>query len=363
MAVFLLYSPMKRTSTFPPERWIVVRALWLPVLLLALGCGAEGTRVLDPPLPYGSVERNDPRIDALIPPGTRLELLAEGFDWSEGPVWFPDGDSGYLLFSDVPRNTVYAWEEGGDVTEYLCPSGYQGEKPRKGELGSNGLLRDSENRLVLCEHGDRRIGRIEDDFDETHITLADSYEGKRLNSPNDGVFHSRGDLYFTDPPYGLPGLNSDPAKELDFNGVYLLRKEGELVLLTKEMSFPNGVALSPDEKILYVANSDPQRALWMAYPLKEDGTLAPGKVFFDCTSWVKSKPGLPDGLKVDRQGNLFATGPGGVCVFSPDGTHLGTIDTGVPTANCAWGDDGSTLYITADMYLCRIRLTTRGAGF
>ena len=228
--------------------------------------------------------------------------------------------------------------------------------------GSNGLLMDRQGRLVLCQHGDRRVARLEPDGKFT--TLADKYMGKRLYSPNDGVFKSNGDLYFTDPPYGLPKLNQDPAKELDFNGVYRLSaSDGTLTLLTKEMTFPNGIALSPDEKTLYVANSDREKAIWMAFPLKDDGTVGAGRVFADVTSSVPTKKGLPDGMKVDAAGNVFATGPGGVLVFAPDGTHLGTFNTGEATANCGWGEDGSVLYITADMYIGRVRLRTKGQGF
>jgi gluconolactonase len=308
----------------------------------------------------GTIERLDPRFDRIVPPGARVQRIAEGFDWSEGPVW--DRARRCLLFSDVPRNTVFQWQEGKGVSVFLKPSGYTGSTPRGGEPGSNGLLIDRQGRLVLCQHGDRRVARLESDGRFT--TLADKYMGRRLNSPNDGVFKSNGDLYFTDPPYGLLGLNKDPAKELDFNGVYRLSAEdGALTLLTKEMTFPNGIAFSPDQKTLYVANSDPAKAIWMAFPVKEDGTIGPGRVFADVTSSVPGKKGLPDGMKVDAAGNLFATGPGGVLVFAPDGTHLGTFATGEATANCGWGEDGSVLYITADMYIGRVPLTTKGMGF
>jgi gluconolactonase len=307
----------------------------------------------------GKIERLDPRFDRLVPADAVIEKLAEGFNWSEGPVWVKSG--GYLLFSDVPENTVYKWQEGGGVGVFLKPSGYTGSVARGGEPGSNGLLLDSSGHLVLCQHGDRRVARREDDGRFT--TLADRYQGKRLNSPNDGVFKSTGDLYFTDPPYGLLKLNDDPQKELDFNGVYRLSPSGELTLLTKDMTFPNGIAFSPDEKTLYVANSDPKKAIWTAFDVKPDGTLGASRVFFDATPWVASEKGLPDGMKVDKAGNLFATAPGGVHVFAPDGTHLGRFATGEATANCGWGEDGSTLYITADMYLCRVKLNTKGLGF
>ncbi|MCX6897224.1 MAG: SMP-30/gluconolactonase/LRE family protein [Verrucomicrobia bacterium] len=308
----------------------------------------------------GAIERLDPALDKLIPSGAVIEKLANGFDWSEGPVWMPVG--GCVLFSDVPRNTVYKWKAGAGVSVFLKPSGYTGQpKPGQREPGSNGLTLDTEGRLVLCEHGDRRVARLEKDGRKT--TLADRFEGKQLNSPNDLVFKSNGDLYFTDPPYGLPKLNNDPAKELPFNGVYRLARNGGLALLTKELTFPNGLAFSPDEKTLYVANSDPQRAIWMAYDVKPDGMLGTGRVFFDATPLRRGRKGLPDGMKVDYRGNVFATGPGGVLIFSPDGKHLGTLNTGEATGNCAWGDDGSTLYITADMFLCRVKTTTKGTRF
>jgi gluconolactonase len=308
----------------------------------------------------GTIERIDPRFDQLVPRDARVERLAEGFDWSEGPVWDKKGN--YLLFSDVPLNTVFKWQEGKGVSIFLKPSGYTGTVPRGGEPGSNGLLMDSQGRLILCQHGDRRVARLEQDGKFT--TLADRYMGKRFSSPNDGVFKSNGDLYFTDPPYGLLGLNKDRTKELDFNGVYRISaSDGTVTLITKEMTFPNGIALSPDEKTLYVANSDPVKAIWMAFPLNEDGTAGPGRVFADVTSSVPIKQGAPDGMKVDAAGNLFATGPGGVLVFAADGSHLGTFSTGQRTANCGWGEDGSVLYITADMYLGRVRLTTKGRGF
>ena len=339
----------------------------LRTTLLSLACGAPllfglaALRAETPGPRFGVIERLDPRFDQLIPPGAKLEKLADGFDWSEGPVWVKNG--GYLLFSDIPRNSVMRYQKGKSVELAFKPSGYTGSQPFTGdEPGSNGLLFDPKGRLILCQHGDRRIARRE--ADGSFTTLVDRYEGKRLNSPNDAVFHTNGDLYFTDPPYGLPKRYDDPARELDFCGVYRLARDGKLTLLTTEMTRPNGIAFAPDEKTLYVAQSDPAAALWKAFPVKDDGTLGPSRLVFDATAWVKAgKPGLPDGLKVERGGNLFATGPGGVHVFSPDGKHLGTIDTGERTANCAWGEDGTVLYITADMYLCRIQTATKGAGW
>ena len=304
----------------------------------------------------GSIERNNPRFDLLVPPQARIEVLAEGFDWAEGPVWVPEGD--YLLFSDVPQNVVFKWKDGEGLSEYLRPSGYTGTDSPQREPGSNGLLLDAQGRLVLCQHGNRSVTRLNQDGSFT--ALANRYQGKRFNSPNDGVFKSNGDLYFTDPPYGLTGLNASPLKELDFNGVFRLAVNGEITLLTDQLSFPNGVAFSPDERHLYVAISDRERPVLMVYDVSAEGLISNGRVFFDTLPWLESYPGVPDGLKVDQEGNVFATGPGGVNVFSPGGEFLGRINTGVATANCAWGDDGSVLYITADSYLCRIRLTTKG---
>jgi gluconolactonase len=212
---------------------------------------------------------------------------------------------------------------------------------------------------VLCQHGDRRVARLEKNG--TFTTLADRYQGKRFNSPNDLVFKSNGDLYFTDPPYGLEGNLKDPRKELPFQGVYRVTPEGEVTLLTDEIAFPNGIAFSPDERTLYIAVSDPSRPVVRAYDVRPDGTIANGRVFFDAAPLrAPDRRGLPDGLKVDLRGNLFTTGPGGVLVISPEGKHLGTILTGQATANCAWGDDGTTLYVTADMFFCRIKTLTKG---
>jgi gluconolactonase len=305
-----------------------------------------------------SVTRKDPRIDALVPKGATLEKLADGFAWVEGPVWDSKADA--LLFSDIPNNVVHKWKEGEGLSDFLRPSGYTGEAPFTGrEPGSNGLAWDPQGRLVLCQHGDRRIARL--DAPGRFTTLADRYEGKRLNSPNDLAFHSTGALYFTDPPYGLPKTFEDPQRELDFTGVYRLAPDGTLTLLTKELKAPNGIAFSPDEKTLYVAQSSGDEPIWMAFPVEANGTLGAGKVFADASAERKAgKPGSQDGLKVDNQGNLFATGPGGVWVIAPDGTHLGTIETGVPTANVAWGGDGSVLYITANKALLRIKTATKG---
>jgi gluconolactonase len=328
----------------------------MAVLFVASAQGADKPKYPS----FGKVVRHDARFDKLFAKDAHMEKLAGGLIWCEGPTWIKDG--GYVLFSDIPRNSVMKWKEGEGLSLFMRPAGYTGVVPYGREPGSNGLLTDPQGRVVFCEHGDRRISRLEPNGGKK--TLVDSYQGKRLNSPNDAVYKSNGDLYFTDPPYGLPENFDDPRRELDFCGVYRLSTDGRVTLLTDKMTRPNGIAFSPDEKTLYVAQSDPNAALWMAYNVQSDGTLDKGRVFFDATAWVKDgKKGLPDGMDVDAAGNLFATGPGGVHVFAPDGKLLGTLDTDEPTGNCCWGDDGTVLYVCANWYLVRIPTTTKGKGF
>lgn len=322
----------------------------------------------------GTIERLDPAFDDLIGKDAKLEFLAGGFAWTEGPVWVKKG--GYLLFSDIPNNVVMKYKNGEKVVPFLKPSGYMGKRTDFMEPGSNGLLIDPMGRLVCMEHGDRRVTALElGKKAEDKVVLADSFGGKKLNSPNDGVFDSKGNLYFTDPPYGRMLKGKPwvfPEVEQGFNGVYRLAKGGKPELLTKEMTYPNGIALSPDEKTLYVANSDPKKAIWMSFPIEKDGKLGKGKVFADYTKVVGTKgktadggPAmqLPDGMKVDTKGNIFATGPGGLLVFSPTGKHLGTLATGVNTGNCCFGDDGSVLYVMCDKEIARIKTKTKGLGF
>ena len=345
-------------------------SLRIPVLFFALlamaGCVSyeEEEEVYTGPAAdtIGTVIRLDDRMDTLVPADAVIEKLAEGFEWSEGPVWVPD-EGGYLLFSDIPVNTIYRWDEKSGLSPYLRPAGYAGSDPSGAELGTNGLMLDAEGRLVMCDHGNRQVARL-NATNFTRETIASAYEGKRLNSPNDLVFHSSGDLYFTDPPYGLSGLNDSPVKELPFNGVYRVDTSGQVSLLTDELGFPNGIAFSPDEKTLYVANSGGANPVIRAYDVQDDGTLANSRVFFDGSALIADGAvGAFDGMALDTEGNLFATGPGGVLVLTPEGEHLGTISTGERIANCTFGDDGSTLYLTSDMLLARIRLDARGLGF
>jgi gluconolactonase len=309
----------------------------------------------------GNLVRLDPRFDKLVPADAKLEKIADGFNWVEGPVW--NRKENYLLFSDIPANSIFKWQQGKTAELFLKPSGYTGAAPFEGrEPGSNGLTFDANGNLILCEHGDRRVTRLEANGKKT--TLADKFEGKRFNSPNDLVFKSNGDLYFTDPPFGLPKTFEDPQRELDFCGVYRLSKDGKVTLLaTKEVKAPNGIAFSPDEKTLYITDVDANHFVWMAYDVKDDGTLANGRLFYDAGTFAKTKKGAPDGLKVDKDGNLFASGPEGIYVFAPDATLLGIIATGERTSNCNWGEDGSALFVTADKAVLRIKLNTKGKGF
>lgn len=305
-----------------------------------------------------------PQFNELVAANAKLEVIADGYDWCEGPVWVRSGE--FLLYSDIPPNTIFRWDAARGAQVYLQPSGYTGDAPRRGEQGSNGLLLDASGRLILCQHGDRRVARMDAPLTAPapkFVTLADRYDGRRLNSPNDAAWHSNGDLYFTDPPYGLERNMDDPAKELPYQGVYRLGTDGRVQLLTAEMSRPNGIAFSPDERTLYVANSDPENAVWMAFAVNSDGTLAPGRIFFDAAQLVGKQPGLPDGMCVDQRGNLWATGPGGVIVLSPAGRHLGTLETTQATSNCTFGENGSTLFMTADRYVLRVQLNVKGLGF
>ncbi len=303
----------------------------------------------------GSIERIDPSLDQLISPDAKLEIIAEGFEWSEGPLWIEDQQM--LLFSDVPKNTVYQWTEKNGSSVYLTPSGYTGATARGGEPGSNGLLLFN-NQLLLCQHGDRRLAIMESSLDKPtpqFKTVGGSYNGKRFNSPNDAVADSKGNFYVTDPPYGLEKNVDDPAKETPYQGVYKIDTKGKVFLLVDSLTRPNGIALSPDEKFLFVANSDPAKAIWYRYELG-DSSVTNGKIFYDVTKLTATEKGLPDGMKIDKEGNIFASGPGGLFIFNADGKLIGRVKIPEATANCALSADEKILFITSDMYVLRLKM-------
>ncbi|MEN8229525.1 MAG: SMP-30/gluconolactonase/LRE family protein [Bacteroidota bacterium] len=305
----------------------------------------------------GFLERFHSSLDLIIAPGQQPEILAEGFEWSEGPLWLPNQQM--VIFSDIPNNSIYQWSEKDGLKLYLKPSGYTGTVSRGGETGSNGLLLDQEGHLVLCQHGDRRIAWMNAPLDQPEAnfsTIVDNWEGKRFNSPNDAVFANNGDLFITDPAYGMELRYKDPKREMDFTGVFRYDTNGEITLLTDQMSAPNGIGLSADESVLYVANSGSENFIWMAYDFSEDGSLTNARVFHDASVASDTLKGAPDGLVVRSDGIIFATGPGGVWIFNPAGQHLGTIRTGEATSNCTLDSENQYLYMTADMYLMRIRL-------
>lgn len=344
LAIFGMNGPISD----PPPNYIWMRSA-------TLAFHAE-PHAIAPRFVETAIIRNDPALDAIIAPGTQIEKIAEGFIFTEGPVWLPSGE---LLFSDPNANHIYRWSPTAGVSVFRKSSGYSGaDVAEYRQPGSNGLALDAQGRLTICEHGNRRISRLESDGPIT--VLADRFEGRRLNSPNDLVYRSDGALFFTDPPFGLPRVYDDPRRDQEHFGVYCLR-DGRLSLVSTDLKGPNGVALSPDEKFLYVANWDEQRKIVMRYDLDAAGNLSGGRVFFDMTA----APGQEalDGVKVDERGNVFVSGPGGVWVISPDGKHLGTIVGPELPANFAWGDaDGRTLYLAARSGVYRIRLAVAGAG-
>ena len=301
----------------------------------------------------GSVERLSPEIDNLIEKSAKIEILADGFEWSEGPVWSSQLNS--VLFSDVPENVIYSWNEDEGLGTFTRPIGYSGKVPNLKKAGTNGLTIDADGNLIICMHGDRKITRLEKLNINRKVTLVNSFDGNLLNSPNDLVYDSKGNLYFTDPPYGLLEGDNDKLKEIEFNGVYKVSPNGDIEVLVKNLTRPNGISISNDEKILYVANSDKNNPVIMQYDLSEEGAKNPS-IFFDGRELTKKDIGLFDGLKVHPTGNVFATGPGGVLVIKENGDHIGTIRTEVRTANCAFDENFQYLYMTSDMFLTRIKL-------
>lgn len=349
IAVFAINGPISD----PPANFIWVRSARVEFF------GTEATSAGVTFAPPVTIERLDPRLDAIVAPGAAVRTLADGFSWVEGPLW--DASARCLYFSDIPDNAVYRWRDGEGATLALRPAGYSGAAPFRGrEPGANGLAMDASGRLILCQQGDRRVARLEADGKVT--VLADRYQGKRLNSPNDVIAGSDGELYFTDPPFGLPGGFDDPARELEFCGVYRLGTGDDLDLLIKDVAAPNGVALSPGRRTLYVSNADAVLPVVFAYDLGADGRPGPPRVFFDAAEWVGRAPGkgVPDGMAISRLGTVFLGGPAGVYVIAPDGRLLGRIDTGVATSNCELSPDESILFVTAAHAVIAVGL--RGGG-
>jgi len=359
LAVFGANGPLSS----PPTNFVWMRSARLEFYE---GDGSAAPRAVPPQEVNVEVERLDPRLDAIVGPNPKLYKLAEGFEFTEGPVWIAEG--GYLLFSDPNANRIYRYSPEGEgrLDVFREASGYLGaDLAEYGQPGSNGLAVDAQGRLIACEHGRHRVSRTERDGSVT--TLADAWQGRRLNSPNDLILRSDGTLYFSDPPFGLPRFFDDPRRELDFSGVFRIAPDGTLHLEARELAGPNGVALSPDERFLYVTNWDESRKVVVRHPVAPGGSLGAGELFFDMTG----APGAEalDGIEVDRDGNLYVSGPGGLWVLAPDATHLGTIRGPRLAANFAWGDaDGRSLYWTARSGLYRMRLgvpgntNTRGAA-
>jgi gluconolactonase len=318
-------------------------------LILLISCSPKEKKSI------GSIERNDPTFDQLIAADAKVEIIAEGYDWSEGPLWIEKDKM--LLFSDVPKNIIYKWTEKDGASPYLTPSGFTGKTTRSKEPGSNGLTLDLEGNLLLCQHGDRKVARMNSDLlhpKADFITLASEFNGKKLNSPNDVVVHSSGTIFFTDPPYGLEKHTEDPDKEIPFQGVYSISKNGKVSVLVDSLTRPNGIALSPDEKKLYVANSDPDKAIWYEFTLSDSLTVVAGKIFYNATANTKTEKGLPDGMKVDKKGNVYGSGPGGMWVFNSEAKLLGKVKIPEATSNVALSNDGA-IYLTCDMFVVRVK--------
>jgi len=322
--------------------------------LLLAAC--QRTSAESGPAPVVQVERRDPRLDTLIRPGTDARIIGTGYQWAEGPAW--DRQRHCLYFTDVPANRAYRWRPGHEVEVWLDPSGIpvdQAEGFR--EPGANGLWMREDGNLLACVHGSRALEILDPDS-LSRTRLVSEFQGQRFNSPNDLVEAADGSIYFTDPPYGLEGLDASPLKEMVVNGVYRRAPDGRVERLISDMSFPNGIALSPDERCLYVAQSDPQSPVIRCLDLDPDGHVVSDQRFYDASGL--DGPGLPDGMAVDDRGHVFATGPGGVLVLAPDGTLLGRVLTGRGTANCAFGEDGRTLFLTAQDRLLRLETLSRG---
>lgn len=310
------------------------------------------------PYPYeGMLERGDAALDSIITPGARPELIAEGFDWSEGLLWLESRQQ--LIFSDVPRDTIFSWSEKEGVKVFLTPSGNTTGVPRGGEMGSNGLLLDGNGRLVLCQHGNRQLAVMDASLQAPaprYHALAAGYTGRRFNSPNDVAMDAAGNFYFTDPPYGLEKGMEDSARELNWQGVYKVKKDGTVLLLINSLTRPNGIILLPGTNQLIVANSDPDKPYWYRYECLPNDSLRAAGLFYDARAAAATATGLPDGLKADSKGNVFASGPGGIWIFDKTGKVLGKIKLNGPASNCALSADERTLYITNDSKVLRLRM-------
>ena len=300
----------------------------------------------------------DPEGNDIIDSTAAIENLAGGFKWTEGPLYIADG--GYLLFSDIPNNRVMKWKDGEGLTTYLQPSGFTApSKVPEKEPGSNGLLLDKDGNLVLCQHGDRRIARMKaplNDPKPVFETVADRYNGKRFNSPNDALYHPNGNLYITDPSYGLDNGDDDTAKELSFHGVFRVTPSGQVDVVDSITRWPNGIAITPDGKYLLIGHSDGDNPVWMKYELDKNGLAAKKSVFYKLTEADRDKPGGPDGMKMSKKGYLFASGPGGIWIFNPSAKPIARIYTGQATSNCALSADEKILYMTCDDFLYKVNL-------
>lgn len=328
------------------------------LLLFTFWSGPKKTETIEKnPYPrVGKVERYNPLLTTIIPEDALPEIIAEGFTWAEGPLWLEEINA--LIFSDVPENKIYQWKEGEGISIYLQPSGYSDSIPGDWEKGSNGLSLSPDRQLIICQHGNRRLVYMDSELENPTSTFKNITTGLSdmpFNSPNDLTITKEGNIYFTDPPYGLYGQDEDIHKVLEFNGVYLY-VEGETLILIDSLTRPNGIGLSPDERKLYVANSDTERAVWMVYDLSEDGTIESGKVFYDATSKVPTSVGMPDGLEIHPNGWIFATGPGGLHIFSENGELLGLIDAEGFVSNCAFDENYEYVYMTVNDKIMRIKL-------
>lgn len=305
----------------------------------------------------GSIERFDPSLDQIISPDAKIEVIADGMDWAEGPLWLEKEHM--LLFSDVPQNRIYKWTEEKGKELYLSPSGYTDTAKRGGETGSNGLTLDNTGRLVLTQCGNRQIAVMDAPLDAPaprFITRCNSFHGKKFNSPNDVIVNSTGEIFFTDPPYGLEKNMDDPKKELPFQGVYKIKRDGSVILLVDSITRPNGILLMNGEKTLLVSNSDPAKPNWYAFDLTSGDSLTNARIFYTAAGSDSSLKGMPDGMKTDKAGNIFASGPGGIWIFNKDGKRVGRIRVAEAASNCSLSDDQKTLYITNDMNILRVRL-------